>query len=147
MQQRGTRRAGESGKAEVQVAAHPGESLADVKVADGSGSSVELPTLPLEQPSFSSYKPVPEVVKALLTPSDCFLNACKGSVPGEFSQPLPPHKQLVTHRSSQAPAKPFFLLFDLLLRADDEFGSSRRCGRTQVGHKVQDSEVGFVADR
>jgi len=115
MQQRGTRRAGESGKAEVQVAAHPGESLADVKVADRSGGGVKLPALPLEQRSFSSDKPEPEVVKALLTPSDCFLNACKSSVAGEFGQPLSPHQELVMHRSSQAPAQSFFLLFDVLL--------------------------------
>ena len=50
------------------------------------------------------------------------------------------------HGAAEALAQGGDGLLDLLLGADDDFGSGRGSGGAQVGDKIADGEVGLVAD-
>ncbi len=123
------------------------QALARVIVPDSSRSDLPPATTPLQKVALRSFQAKADFIKPLLAPVDTVHHSSESALLRPLAQFLPSHKQTVTDRPIQPAVQIFSLAFDFLTRTDDEFGSSRRSWRTQVGDEIDDREISFVTDR
>ena len=87
-----------------------------------------------------------EIVELLLALANEFHHAGEGAVLREFGQGLAPHQQAITHGATEALVQRGGVVFDLLARADHEFGGGRGRGSAEVRDEIDDGEIGLVPD-
>ena len=96
--------------------------------------------------TFRFFEAISTLIEPLLCAPDGVHHAAESAVLREFGQPLSRHQEAIANGPLQPPVDFFRMSFDLLPRANYEFGGCRGRGRTQIGDKVDNREIGLVPD-
>ena len=137
----------EFGGALLQLASSRGEPYANVLVAQPGVERFMFAAQVRQVSALRLGHAIHEVIDALLTARDGIGHTHQRRVLGPACQRIVRPKQSVIHGLAQTITQHLEAAGELLLRLNDEFGSCRRCGCTQVGDEIADGEIGFVADR
>jgi len=137
----------QGGRAAFELLAHSRENESQIIVAHSGGDCFPAAVHLLEELALGDFQAVSEVVEFLLALVDDLHHAGEGAVLRELGEGLAVHQQAIAHGTSQAVVQGRGILFDLLTGSDDKFCCRGRSRRPQVCDKINDGEIGFVADR
>ena len=107
---------------------------------------IERGEMVLQQARLRLRQPEHQVVHALLAARNGVLHAREDGVLRQSRERIVGAQQFVVDGLRHALVEGLQLLGEFVLGADDQLGRGGRRGRSQVGNKVADGEIGLVAD-
>ena len=122
------------------------ENAAHIVMADCGGERFKATALALDDGALGVGHAIDQIVEPLLAAVDQVHHAGESLVLGKFREILTGHQELIANTFCQPAMQAFQLLVNFLARADHQFGCGGRCGRTQVGDKIDDGEIRLVSD-
>src|ERR1051326_4404620 len=141
----GAKGAHERFRAGVEPAARGGERAPEIKVTDARGGNLQTAVLLVQQRAIVSHQPVSQIVQTLCALGHQITYAGKSAVLGKLLELIAGDQEPVARCAVQPLVQVRQMLGQSMFGFNDELRSRGRRGGAQVGNKVSDGEISFMA--